>query len=191
MRSLRVAIILAVFAALATLALARPGLAQNAPQMAANLKIISPANGAKISTNFVDVRYQLTNPATAASATPTFQLQLDGGDPVQTASTEFTFTGLPPGAHTVSVEAVDANSTPLVGTQQSVRFTILPQGPKPTTPSSQLNTGAQLREAAMQQDAPAPAPQDALPNTGSALPLLSVIGFGVLLGGIASALKTR
>jgi hypothetical protein len=30
-----------------------------------------------------------------------------------------------------------------------------------------------------------------LPNTSSALPLISVIGFGVLVGGIASALKTR
>lgn len=32
---------------------------------------------------------------------------------------------------------------------------------------------------------------ESLPAAGSALPLLSVIGFGVLLGGIASALKTR
>lgn len=30
-----------------------------------------------------------------------------------------------------------------------------------------------------------------LPSSGSSLPLLSVIGFGVLVGGIASALKTR
>jgi hypothetical protein len=30
-----------------------------------------------------------------------------------------------------------------------------------------------------------------LPAASSALPLLSVIGFGVLLGGIASAMKTR
>jgi hypothetical protein len=30
-----------------------------------------------------------------------------------------------------------------------------------------------------------------LPSSSSALPLLSVIGFGVLVGGIASALKTR
>jgi hypothetical protein len=31
----------------------------------------------------------------------------------------------------------------------------------------------------------------ALPSSAGALPLLSVIGFGVLLGGIASAMKTR
>ena len=30
-----------------------------------------------------------------------------------------------------------------------------------------------------------------LPSAAGALPLLSVIGFGVLLGGIASAMKTR
>ena len=33
--------------------------------------------------------------------------------------------------------------------------------------------------------------REALPETGSVLPLLSVIGFGVLVGGIASAMKTR
>ena len=32
---------------------------------------------------------------------------------------------------------------------------------------------------------------EALPETGSVLPLLSLIGFGVLVGGIASAMKTR
>jgi hypothetical protein len=30
-----------------------------------------------------------------------------------------------------------------------------------------------------------------LPDAGGALPLLSLIGFGVLVGGIVSALKTR
>lgn len=36
-----------------------------------------------------------------------------------------------------------------------------------------------------------PQGENNLPSSGSSLPLLSVIGFGVLVGGIASALKTR
>jgi len=40
------------------------------------------------------------------------------------------------------------------------------------------------------QNAPQP-DKNNLPSTSSALPLISVIGFGVLVGGIASALKTR
>jgi hypothetical protein len=49
----------------------------------------------------------------------------------------------------------------------------------------------QLEAAASSQPEPAPADRNSLPEAGGALPLLSVIGFGVLLGGIASALKTR
>jgi hypothetical protein len=170
MRSVKIAVVLAVLAALAAIGLQRAGAAQNAaPPAAANLRIVSPENGARISTSFVDVRYQLTNPATDASPTPTFQLQLDGGDPVRTASTEFTFTGLAPGPHTITVA--------------------LPQGPAPGAPRSGI-TQPHLQQAALQQDT-APKSPDGLPSTGSALPLLSVIGFGVLLGGIASALKTR
>ncbi len=192
MKSVRIAVLLALMAGVALVALQRGAVAQNSPPNA-NLKIVSPQNGARITESFVDVRYELTNPATAASPTPTFQLQLDGGDPVQTASTEFTFTGLAPGAHTVIVEAVDANSTPLAGTRHEVRFTVLPQGPKSTAPSSHLTNpaGHAARLQYATYHSASDAADNALPNTGSALPLLSIIGFGVLLGGIASALKTR
>jgi hypothetical protein len=38
---------------------------------------------------------------------------------------------------------------------------------------------------------PDQSPQQQLPRSGSALPLLSVIGVGVLIGGIISARRTR
>lgn len=174
---------------------------------AMNLRIVSPKNNQRIAVDFVNVRYQLTNPAAAANTLPTFQVQLDGADPVRTSSTDHTFTGLTPGAHTIAVELVDANNTPVAGTRTEVHFVVGSERPTPSP------TGAALRDdevrlhlvnVSMQTassdttdrttpEKPASAGNDTdgLPPTGSALPLLSIIGFGVLVGGIASALKTR
>jgi hypothetical protein len=190
--------------------LSAPGTTANA----ANLQIVAPANGQKIGVDFVDVRYQITNPAAAVSNMPTFQVQLDGGDPVRTSSTDHTFTGLRPGPHTVIVEVVDANDTPVAGTRTEVHFFVAPtqNAPARTGGSASLRSPghATVMEVSFQQVPSgtsdpdnsaqnAPAQQgnnnqggdSGLPSTGSALPLLSVIGFGVLVGGIASALKTR
>ncbi len=192
-------LLLVLLAALACIAVAQTA----PPSPAPALHILAPKSGDKIDTNFITVSYELASPVSAAS-TPTFQLRLDSQDPVQTTDTRYTFTGIAPGAHTVSVRVVDANNTPIPGVQSQVQFTVLPPG-SPTSPgaprSSAPSAGAQLRNAAMSsQDAgsqTAPAqnqgkPGDEhLPKTGSPLPLLSVIGMGVLLGGIASALRTR
>ncbi|HYG99533.1 MAG TPA: LPXTG cell wall anchor domain-containing protein [Terriglobales bacterium] len=183
--------------------LSAPGTTPNAP----NLQIVSPRNGQKLAVNFVNVRYQVTNPAAAVNNMPNFQVQLDGGDPVRTSSTDHTFTGLRPGEHTVTVYLVDANDTPILGTRTEVRFVVAPPqnapAPGPDGGSAQAGS-ARLLNASLQQDTSQSATgaseqagqqsQDdgsPLPSTGSAPPLLSVIGFGMLVGGIVSALRTR
>ncbi len=195
MGSKKIAVILALMALTTIVALQRGGLAQ----AASNLRIVSPPNGQKITANFVDVRYELLNAGASAASTPTYQLQLDGGSPVQTESTEYTFTGLAPGKHTVLVELVDANGTPVAGSMNAVSFIVASPQPAPgataPTPAPQTakpsgrQAGPVVRQVVLQQQSGST--QQELPNTGSALPLLSIIGFGVLLGGIASALKTR
>lgn len=200
MRILRFVLLLGI-AVLAYTAVAQTG----APTPTPALHILVPKNGESISTNFVTVQYELSTPVSAAS-TPTFQLRLDNRDPVQITDTKYTFTGLPAGTHTVTVQVVDANNTPLPGAQSQVQFTVQPQAQAaPTSPSGQgkmvEQPGARLELAALQQDtSQAPSQQAAnppakgdneLPKSGSPLPLLSVIGMGVLVGGIASALRTR
>lgn len=221
MVAIRIALSLALIAGLTTFGsaqivgttpnLSAPGTTPNAP----NLQISSPRNGQKLGVNFVNVRFQVTNPSAAVSNMPTFQIQLDGGDPVRTSSTDHTFTGLGPGEHTVSVVLVDANDTPIIGTRSEVRFVVAPQGnppaqapggsasfasghtPRLVTASLHQQSSSEVRRSDATPNGSDQAGQKTdsdgspLPSTGSALPLLSVIGFGVLVGGIASAMKTR
>ncbi|HSE49877.1 MAG TPA: hypothetical protein VLA96_11765 [Terriglobales bacterium] len=208
------------------LALAVFGVAQTtAPAPASSLRIIAPRSGEKISANFVTVRFELMDPGASADSSPNYQVRLDGRDPVRTTDTEFTFSGLTPGAHTVMVELVDANGTPITGTRVQARFTVASQPmPADTVPDhtdivrqTSLAGGARFlpavytwveRDPAPLDDTQPPAPQDdsaspdaeqpaspgagkQLPRSSSALPLLSVIGLGALLGGLASAMRTR
>lgn len=193
------------------------GQAPSAPSNVASqsVRIVSPQNGQKIRDNYVDVRFELTNPGATVN-TPTFQVQLDGRDPVQTTSTDQTFNGLKPGTHTISVQLVDANGTPIMGSRAQIQFIVTPQQPASTPPSATSRmarsrgawerSGPRLETVALSQAGPAGQDEnqrkaeqqksenqadDSLPRSGSALPLMSLIGFGVLVGGITSALKTR
>ena len=151
------------------------------------LTILQPTPGAKIRDTALTVKYALANPGATAAGTPNFQLRLDSRDPVNTTATEYTFTGLTPGAHSLTVQLVDANGTPVQGAQAVVPFTVLQQttrayGPQAIAAALRLNpTDIRVQEPVLPPT----------PSAGGALPLLSVIGFGVLLGGIASAMKTR
>ncbi|MFB3917961.1 MAG: hypothetical protein ACE14M_14625 [Terriglobales bacterium] len=199
MKSIKLALILIAVVAAALLAVQRITLAQTTASPFDTLRVLSPQDGQKITQNFVAVKYEITNPARVASSVPTFLLRLDDRDPVSTASTEHTFTGLAPGQHTLMLEVVDANNTPIVGSRRIVRFTVV-QSTQPSSSSPPLDSAkpellGQLRPsdhpAKIQQATVADADEDNLPASGSTLPLLSVIGFGVLLGGIVSALRTR
>ena len=139
--------------------------------------ILSPVPSQQLSTNYVDVNYELVNPGVSGGS-PDFQVQLDGREPVSTKDTTYTFTGLTPGQHTVIVQLVDANGTPVTGGRSMVVFFVVAGG------SQQQGTRAPGMTA-NNSDQPEIAP------ASSALPLLSIIGFGVLLGGVASAMRTR
>ena len=164
----------------------QPALGQTQVQQA--IRIVSPKAGDKLVNNFVDVTYEVASPASAAS-TPTFRLRLDNRDPVTTTDLSHTFTNLTAGAHTVTVELVDANGTPVPGSLSQIEFNVVVGQSSPNklpTPRARVKDARGHYQPANWDPA---TDQDKLPQSGSALPLLSVIGLGVLIGGLASALK--
>jgi hypothetical protein len=148
------------------------------------LHILSPKPNEKLAQTFVTVQYQQVASA-SASSTPTYELRLDGRDPVQITDMSYTFNGLTPGTHDLIVQVVDANGAPVTGTRSEVKFVSV----NPSSPQSKGSVGqaANLPSLPLPQ---APSNND-LPNGNSSLPLLSVIGFGILVGGVISALRTR
>ncbi|HVZ16080.1 MAG TPA: hypothetical protein VG897_03110, partial [Terriglobales bacterium] len=87
----------------------------HAPITAASdsVRILSPTLGQNLGQSAVTLRYELTNQAATANASPNYRIQLDGRDPIETLDTEYSFTGLAPGNHTIIVELVDANHVPI------------------------------------------------------------------------------
>ena len=158
------------------------------------LRITSPKAGEKLRQNFVNLQFELVNSAASAAGTPNLQIRLDSLDPITTSSTQYTFNGLSEGTHTVTVQLVDANNTAVAGARSEVQFIVL--RPVTPAPSAELRKVDRAIHAALRVEGPQSADRKdiegkQLPEAGGALPLLSVIGFGVLLGGTASALKTR
>jgi hypothetical protein len=190
MEALRKAIILAMM--VGTVALQAQQSPPQPAQTVSAVRIISPAPGARITDNFVLVKFEVTQPASAAG-TPNFHIRLDDTDPVTTTSQDHTFTGLTPGQHTVIVQLVDANEIPVPNTRSEVRFTVVQRAPARGPSSTQGNAEAaglfeaEVIPAALQEDVS----DQRLPASGSPLPLLALVGFGVLVGGIASAMKAR
>ena len=163
-----------------------PAVAQT--QIQQGVRIVSPKAGDKLVHDFVDVTYEVATPVSAAS-TPTFRLRLDGRDPVTTTDLSHTFTNLTAGAHTVTVEMVDANGTPVPGSLSQIEFNVVVGQSNPNRlpgPKARVKDASGHYQPANWEKA---TDHDNLPQTGSALPLLSVIGLGVLIGGLASALK--
>ncbi len=161
------------------------GWQQAAPTATSAVRILSPKPGDKLVNNFVEVRYEMATPV-SASGSPTFRVRLDSRDPVTTTDLSCTFNELTAGPHTVTVELVDANGTPISGSVAQIQFSVVTgqSAPNrlPRPGQSKVKNAGDYQPVAWQQ-------KDELPQTGSALPLLSVIGLGVLIGGLASALK--
>src|SRR5579884_4142165 len=85
---------------------AQTGAPPSASQQAINaasssLRILSPTVGQKIGNTAVDVRYELTDAGASAAPSPTYRVQLDGREPSETLDTDYDFTGLAPGSHSV------------------------------------------------------------------------------------------
>ena len=96
--------------------------ASAAQAQSAVLRVTSPRPEQRQTDNFVTVHYELQNPTSASAGSPNFQVQLDGNDPVTTASTEQSFTGLAAGQHVITVRMVDANGTAIPDSQTQVRI---------------------------------------------------------------------
>jgi hypothetical protein len=173
-----------------------------------SLKIVSPTVGQKIGSTSIDVQYQLTDAGASAAASPNYRVQLDGRDSSETLDTEYNFTGLAPGPHSVTVELVDANHNPISGSRAVVHFTTFTPGTNPApaagtpatkpapsnaTPATPQTTGALTPPQIVKAALPLPPanPGDQLPSAGGELPLLSIVGLGVLAGGLISAMRTR
>jgi hypothetical protein len=150
------------------------------PPSAPLLEVLSPLPGAKIDKDSVTVRYRLQP---VAPPTDNFELILDDRDPVHTVETEYTFTGLTPGQHRLIVQAVDANNTPISGTRTDMRFLVVKPSTTPPAPTAALSVPPALYSIAGRDRY--------APDAVSPLPLLLIIGAGVLVGGLVSARRTR
>jgi hypothetical protein len=166
----------------------QPNAAVNALAQSSLIRILTPVAGQSTTANAVQLKFQLINPTASSSGSPNYQLQIDGADPVTTTSTEYTFTGLAPGSHSITVVLVDANGTPTMGGRATVQFAVKspvanPRGSLVRPAQSSL---ALLEPREMNDEMTLHEKLQA-----DSLPMLSVIGFGVLIGGVASAIKTR
>jgi LPXTG-motif cell wall-anchored protein len=216
MKFVRKGILLVLLAFSAPLVCAHPVVTQdsNATAAVTGVRILEPTSGQTVGHDFVLVKFEPANPNQTTSDLPLYQLQLDARAPVTTSDNQVTFTGLQPGPHTIEVQAVDANGTPIFGSQNVVDFVVTPAAsPGPATPQSHSHQreaaglvlvsktqnaarapqveNASSGAAASRTNSPTTPEDSELPDTGSALPLLSIIGFGVLMGGIFSARRTR
>ncbi|HVJ05065.1 MAG TPA: hypothetical protein VM578_05300 [Candidatus Saccharimonadales bacterium] len=168
----------------------------NPDAQSSSLRILTPVAGQMLEANFVDLRFELVKPA--LNGEPNFILQLDAADPVNTTDTSYTFSDLQPGVHSVRVTLVDANKSPIPGGSATVQFKVpavsspaRTDGPRGAKRQNSSRTIAGVSPAA-------PIPPELrndgdlnLPLAGSPLPLLSIIGFGLLIGGAAHAMRSR
>ena len=176
---------------------------QAVAQSPAVVEIISPQPGEKLQRDTLTVRCKQ---AAQSPPSPNFELRLDDREPVLTMETESTFTRLTPGNHTLVIQEVDANGTPISGSRNVVHFSVAPQTPaggqSPQSSPQKSPPGAvslqsvqpkpvSLRVVATKDGDVRPVEERNLPSAASALPLLMIIGIGVLIGGLVSARRTR
>lgn len=158
------------------------------------IRILTPVAGQTLQSDFVNLRFETAEPV--LSGEPNFLIQLDGADPINTTTTDYTFTGLRPGIHTVQVTLVDANNSPIQGGAATVQFKVPAIG-QPVRGNG--SRGALVYSTQSIAGAPPaiPIPPELLdgdariPLAGSPLPALSIIGFGLLIGGAAQTMRVR
>jgi hypothetical protein len=166
------------------LAAQTPGSApNNVPSQAGALRVNTPTANERISQTFVHVTYQLLNTGVSAAASPNFTVQLDGNDPVTTTANDYTFTGLTPGPHTVTVTLVDANGSPIANSSVATKFTVVDGTRTGRSPSSSYLPASKLQLADSEIGD--------LPDGSTPLSVLSLVGFVVLVGGICTAIRAQ
>jgi hypothetical protein len=152
--------------------------------------IVAPASDQNLKATTVSIRYEVSSKKHAHVRPDLFRVQLDSEAPVETNETACTFDQVTPGQHAVSVELLDVKHRPIVTSKAEMNF--VTESPDPN-PVPEVAVGPMM-PATLQKVAvflpQVAAPMD--PSDGSGeMPLLSVIGLGVLIGGMVSAMKTR
>jgi hypothetical protein len=167
----------------------------NPEAQSATIRILTPVAGQMLQSDFANLRFETVQPV--LSGEPNFLIQLDGADPINTSGTEYTFTGLHPGIHSVRVTLVDANNSPIQGGAATVQFKVPAIG-QPARTSGARGTlvypGQSIRGAPPAMPIPPELLEDGdvkTPLAGSPLPALSLIGFGLLIGGAAQTMRVR
>lgn len=155
----------------------------NVPSQAGALRVNTPTANQQISQNFIHVTYQLVNPGAAPAPSPNFTVQLDGNDPVTTTALDYTFTGLTPGTHTITVTLVDANGVPIANSSVATKFVVVNPNRGTGSPASSLHRRSHVQLASSEVVS--------LPFGSTPLPILSLMGFAVLVGGITTAIRNR
>jgi hypothetical protein len=151
--------------------------------------IVSPESGQNVEAASVSIRYEVSSTKRTLARPATFRIQMDSQPPVQTNDTTYTFDSLTSGPHDVTVELLDSKNRPITASLAKTSFVCdTPEANsgelvvEPMLPPTLQKVAMFLPQAA--------APID--PGDGSGeMPLLSVIGLGVLVGGMVSAMKTR
>jgi hypothetical protein len=158
------------------------------------VRILTPIEGETLMADYVHVRYELKQPA--SSDEPNFLVQLDANDPVNTSQSSITFNDVQPGTHIVRVTLVDANNIPIQGGTATIQFTVKAPSVRGHSTRGMRRDPADSMAEAMAPEVPIPPELLAggelnLPMAGSPLPILSVIGFGLLMGGAVHTLRSR
>lgn len=167
------------------------------------VRILTPTAGETLPERYVHLRFELAQPA--LSGEPNFLVQLDRSDPISTSETEYTFPDVQPGPHIIRVTLVDANNVPIQGASATVNFKVPSEEPAKSadphgamlrhtpTPSNRSLASRMLAGAIPALPIPPELREGdpLLPLAGSPLPILSLIGFGLLLGGAVQAMRMR
>jgi hypothetical protein len=159
----------------------------------ADVLILAPVAGQTLTSNSVDLSFELVQPA--MNGEPRFLIQLDDAAPIRTSSTDYTFHQLLPGSHSIQVTLVDASNSPVQSGSATVQFAIqsVPQATHSNASRKQCSRPT-IAGAAPVKPIPSELRNDgdiSLPMAGSPLPVLSLIGFGLLIGGAAQAMRKR
>jgi hypothetical protein len=161
----------------------------------AAIRILTPVAGQTIQSDFTDLRFETVQPV--LSGEPNFLIQIDSADPINTTGTEYTLTGLQPGIHSVRVTLVDANNSPIQGGAATVQFkvpAIAQPARKNGSRGAVVYPGQSIGGAPPELPIPPELREDGdikIPLAGSPLPALSLIGFGLLIGGAAQTMRVR
>jgi hypothetical protein len=120
-----------------------------APMSRSALRILTPSSGQVLSDTFVTVHFELVQP-NPGGGDDNFLIQLDAHDPVKTTEPEYTFTGMNPGQHVLTVTEVDANGSPMPDARAEIQFSVNPaEGPAPAQSGGKsvpAKSGSQVRQ---------------------------------------------